>query len=109
METENKLPDSYDLLEENDIKVLNIDEKLIWGSLNDKGRVKILTKAQKRYQRELKYKKWSKEKEEACALYVHLLAKAAGKKGDEKQEITEKLNEARLNWMELKKNKPVYT
>ena len=100
------LPDDYTLLEESDIKTLNVDERMLWGSLNNYGKERILLKARRRYERELVISDWKESKDNACAEYVRLLASAAGKKGEEKEEITKLLNNARKTWLDLKNNKP---
>ena len=91
---------------EEDTKFLNVDEKAIWKSLNPDGKEKMLKKAKKRHEREIILKKWSTDREQACALYVRILTEAAGTKGEDRIIMTERLNEAREKWHNLKHNKP---
>lgn len=103
----NKIHEDLDpALQENDIRVLNVDELSIWDSLNREGKSKMLKRANRRYERDKILKQWSSSKEKACALYVKILAESAGTKGAERDEMTKKLNAARAEWHDLKNNKP---
>lgn len=101
------LPSEIELLDQNDLQILNVDEKEFWPFLNQEAREKLLKRAHHRARTLDRKREVQLTRQKLCADYIDALCSLVEVEAVDRANAKIRYEQAKTKWEEFRSTQPL--